>query len=145
MLYDTLRPLVIHLHHLETLSELTGILRSEMIGHHCAQHPPQLLSFETVISQLLQDVQERLVYRAYIYIRTDILGYVPAGGDLAYPEKLEMMESIAETIQKQSPPAGIQRKNSTSSLMSQSSIEVAQINGKSNASRKIRFSSPPTS
>ena len=74
MLYDTLRPLVIHLHHLETLSELTGILRSEMIGHHCSNHPPQLEAFEKIASQLLQDVQERLVYRAYIYIRTDILG-----------------------------------------------------------------------
>ena len=74
VLYDTLRPLVIHLHHLETLSELTAILRSEMIGHHCANHPPQLQAFEKIASQLLQDVQERLVYRAYIYIRTDILG-----------------------------------------------------------------------
>ncbi len=59
ILYDTLRPLVIHLHHLETLSELTGILRSEMLGHHCAGagHPPQLSAFEKIISQLLQDVQ----------------------------------------------------------------------------------------
>jgi hypothetical protein len=38
------------------------------------------------------DVQERLVYRTYIYIRTDILQYSAAQGDLAYPEKLEMME-----------------------------------------------------
>jgi hypothetical protein len=41
---------------------------------------------------MLQDVQERLVYRTYIYIRTDILQYAAAPGDLAYPEKLEMME-----------------------------------------------------
>jgi hypothetical protein len=72
VLYDTLRPLVIHLHHLETLSELTGILRSEMLGHHCANNPSQLASFEAVINQLLQDVQERLVYRAHIYIRDGI-------------------------------------------------------------------------
>ena len=38
------------------------------------------------------DVQERLVYRTYIYIKTDILQYAAAQGDLAYPEKLEMME-----------------------------------------------------
>lgn len=52
----------------------------------------QLGAFETVCSQMLEDVQERLVYRTHIYIRADILGYSPAGGDLAYPDKLEMME-----------------------------------------------------
>lgn len=41
---------------------------------------------------MLEDVQERLVYRTHIYIQTDITGYKPAPGDLAYPEKLEMME-----------------------------------------------------
>lgn len=42
--------------------------------------------------QLLQDVQERLVFRAHLYLQSDILNYKPSGGDLAYPEKLEMME-----------------------------------------------------
>ena len=41
LLYDTLRPLIIHINHLETLSELTGILKTEMLGHHCLNHPPQ--------------------------------------------------------------------------------------------------------
>lgn len=41
---------------------------------------------------MLEDVQERLVYRTHIYIQTDITGYKPAPGDLAYPDKLVMME-----------------------------------------------------
>ena len=41
---------------------------------------------------MLMDMQERLVYRTYIYIRSDILQYSAAQGDLAYPEKLEMMQ-----------------------------------------------------
>ena len=41
---------------------------------------------------MLEDVQERLVYRTHIYIRSEILHYAPAQGDLAYPEKLHMME-----------------------------------------------------
>ena len=52
----------------------------------------QLGAFESICSQMLQDVQERLVYRTYIYIRHEILHYNPAQGDLAYPEKLQMME-----------------------------------------------------
>ena len=103
MLYDNLRPQIIHVQHLETLAELTAILRNEVLGHHCAAHP-QLTAFERITRQMLQDVQERLVYRTTVYIRsvlisffikkmliflilifrTDILGYQSAPGDLAY-------------------------------------------------------------
>lgn len=51
-----------------------------------------LATFEALCRQMLEDVQERLVYRTYIYMRQEILHYHPAAGDLAYPEKLEMME-----------------------------------------------------
>lgn len=56
----------------------------------------QLGAFDAVVKQMLEDVQERLVYRTHIYIQTDITGYKPAPGDLAYPEKLEMMEVSAD-------------------------------------------------
>lgn len=51
-----------------------------------------LEAFGKTANQLLQDVQERLVFRAHLYLQTDILNYKPSAGDLAYPEKLEMME-----------------------------------------------------
>jgi len=52
----------------------------------------QLAAFDMICAQMLQDVQERLVFRTHIYIRQEILNYNPASGDLAYPSKLEMME-----------------------------------------------------
>lgn len=58
----------------------------------CFNVAAQLGAFDAVVKQMLEDVQERLVYRTHIYIQTDITGYNPAPGDLAYPEKLEMME-----------------------------------------------------
>jgi len=51
-----------------------------------------LEAFATIAHQLLQDVQERLVFRAHLYLQSDIQNYNPSKGDLAYPEKLEMME-----------------------------------------------------
>lgn len=51
-------------------------------------------AFGKTAHQLLQDVQERLVFRANLYLNSDILNYKPSPGDLAYPEKLEMMEVI---------------------------------------------------
>lgn len=128
VLYDNLRPQIIHVQHLETLAELTAILRNEVLGHHCAAHP-QLTAFERITRQMLQDVQERLVYRTTVYIRTDILGYQSAPGDLAYPEKLEMMESIAEQLAAAAEEKGKMhsRQNSTSSVASATSMEVGSI------------------
>ncbi|XP_061698411.1 conserved oligomeric Golgi complex subunit 3 [Syngnathoides biaculeatus] len=100
-LYDVLRPLIIHVIHLETLSELCGILNTEMLEDHVHHNTGQLGAFDTVVKQMLEDVQERLVYRTHIYIQTDITGYKPAPGDLAYPEKLEMMERIAQSLKEE--------------------------------------------
>jgi len=137
VLYDSLRPIIIQVSHLETLAELTAILRGEVIGQHCSSYP-HLTAYKRVGSQMLQDVQERLVYRTSVYIRTDITGYNASPGDLAYPEKLEMMESIAESIaqqqQQQERGKSHSRTNSNSSMVSITSMEVNQINTRSYAS-----------
>lgn len=52
----------------------------------------ELEAVKAIVRQMLEDVQERLVYRTHIYMKTDILNYNPSPGDLAYPDKLEMME-----------------------------------------------------
>ncbi|CAG5122384.1 unnamed protein product, partial [Candidula unifasciata] len=126
-LYDVLRPLIIHINHLETLSELCSILKVEMMEEHVRQNPQELAAFESICQQMLMDVQERLVYRTYIYINTDILQYKAAAGDLAYPEKLEMMESIAESLKKGKPPRASHSR--TPSNASSTSNEVAQLTG----------------
>ncbi|XP_073710841.1 conserved oligomeric Golgi complex subunit 3 isoform X2 [Misgurnus anguillicaudatus] len=100
-LYDVLRPLIIHVVHLETLSELCSILKNEMLEDHVQSNMVQLAAFDAVLKQMLEDVQERLVYRTHIYIQTDITGYNPAPGDLAYPDKLEMMEKIAQSLKEE--------------------------------------------
>ncbi|XP_021037737.1 conserved oligomeric Golgi complex subunit 3 [Mus caroli] len=105
-LYDVFRPLIIHVIHLETLSELCGILKNEVLEDHVQHNAEQLGAFAAGVKQMLEDVQERLVYRTHIYIQTDITGYKPAPGDLAYPDKLVMMEQIAQSLkdeQKKAP------------------------------------------
>lgn len=91
ILYDILRPKVIKLNHLETLAELCHILRNEILEDESLIKFKELQSFSKVMDQLVQDAQERLIYRTNIYIQTDITGYNPVPGDLAYPEKLELL------------------------------------------------------
>jgi len=97
-LYDLLRPYIISIYHLETLSELCSILKLEMLDDHILSNQNELKAFEIIVKQMLEDVQERLVYRTNIYIKTDILGFSPSSGDLAYPDKLIMMEDIAKSL-----------------------------------------------
>ncbi|KAH7966981.1 hypothetical protein HPB49_021151 [Dermacentor silvarum] len=77
-LYDVFRPIIIHINHLETLAELCSILKVEMMEQHVAANPNELRAFCKIAQQMLEDVQERLVYRTLVYVRTDILGYNPA-------------------------------------------------------------------
>lgn len=91
-LYNKLRPIVIHLEHLESLSEMCNLIKFEFIEENL--HQDELESFVKSMRQLLQDTQERLVYRCNIYVENNILNYSPVSGDLAYPEKLEMMKVL---------------------------------------------------
>ncbi|GBP13312.1 Conserved oligomeric Golgi complex subunit 3 [Eumeta japonica] len=163
VLYETLRPHVIHINHLETLAELCVILRVEILeeqtgnslvtpldlrvsmgggddllseGLHalcplkCYKKKERVAVVLSALGgaarALLQDVQERLVFRAHVHLRADVLLYRPAPGDLAYPDKLEMMEQIALSIQEQS----LKRSDSRNSMVSEistTSQEVASI------------------
>lgn len=126
LLYDVYRPFIIHINHLETLAELCSILKVEMLEDHTVNNGECLVAFESVCSQMLQDVLERLVYRAQSYVRSEILGYKPAPGDLAYPDKLEMMQNIALSHKKKL--KGHERTSSITSNASSTSAEVARIN-----------------
>ena len=62
---------------------------------------------------MLEDIQERFVYRTHIYIRDEILNYNPSSGDIAYPEKLEIMEKIAAELRQASPEKGAENHDKT--------------------------------
>jgi len=120
-----------------------------MLEEQATVNAQGLNSFIRIVEQLLQDTQERLVYRAHIYISTDIQNYRPGPGDLAYPEKLEMMEQIAESLDTQAEHRTLGRSNSQTSLISLSSAtsqEVAAINNSISAlqiPRPLKSSSSP--
>ncbi|CAH0558362.1 unnamed protein product [Brassicogethes aeneus] len=116
-LYDTLRPCLISINHIEVLSELCGILKKEMLSDKILSNE-NLEKYVETIKQLLQDVEERLVFRTNIFFQHDLTGYKPSPGDLAYPEKLKQMENITLDMRDSRP----------SSVASIESHEVANIN-----------------
>ena len=85
---------------------------------------------------MLQDAQERLVFRAHLYLQSDILNYNPSPGDLAYPGKLEMMESIALSLQENQP---LKRADSRSSMFSTTSVDVVEQHFRARTGSKFLF------
>lgn len=85
--YEHLRPVVIHVNHLETLAELYKLI-TETIKPEVSEE-----SYQSTMGVLAEDVQERTVFRLEVFIQESVLDYKPSSGDLAYPEILEIVGS----------------------------------------------------
>lgn len=90
---------------------------------------------------MLEDVQERLVYRTHIYIREEILNFNPSPGDLTYPEKLEIMEKIAIEQEQRQQQSQMKRSESTSSgelsLSMSMTSETSSLSGENTRSTRL--------
>ncbi|CAI5437449.1 unnamed protein product [Caenorhabditis angaria] len=117
LLYDMLRPRIVHNPHLETLAELCNMIKIEMIENRCSLQMVSTIlgeddcslnpraGFVSVMGELVGDIAERIVHRAGMYAQNDIGGYNPASGDIAYPQMLQMMRKI-EKDQKEKEEEG---------------------------------------
>ncbi|KAG9299881.1 hypothetical protein G9A89_005410 [Geosiphon pyriformis] len=92
-LYDELRPRIIHEAHIDTLSEMCTILQDYAAQEktHTEKGEPGL-QFSYLIKNVLQDTQQRLVFRAQTYIDNNIKKFVPEPSDLDYPDRLKVTQ-----------------------------------------------------
>ncbi|KAL3311353.1 Golgi transport complex subunit 3, partial [Cichlidogyrus casuarinus] len=78
---------------MEVLTELCDIVNKELIPSSNGVDK-QNSCFHVFLCDILSDLRERLIYLMDVYMKDQILNYVPSRGDLAYPEQLETMQSI---------------------------------------------------
>ena len=83
----------------------------------------ELSTFETVCTGT------SYVYRTQVYIQNEILGYTPSPGDIAHPDKLEMMqvENIETQMTKKIAQSLKEQRVWTRTMMSFSKQYRAQI------------------
>eukprot|EP00047_Mylnosiga_fluctuans_P015368 m.45508 g.45508 ORF g.45508 m.45508 type:complete len:750 (-) comp5887_c0_seq1:1435-3684(-) len=86
ILYDACRPLYIQKSvSLDTLVELCVVLKAESIE----DRGEETAAFVSVAEQMLQDVQQRLVFVSQSFTVSQIKNYDPEPTDLNYPERLQ--------------------------------------------------------
>ncbi|KAH7331555.1 hypothetical protein KP509_20G040200 [Ceratopteris richardii] len=94
ILYDILRPKLVHEAELDLLCELVEILKIEVLEEELGRRGDSVAGLKPTILRILADVQERLTFRAQTYMRDEIANYLPSNEDLDYPGKLERKASF---------------------------------------------------
>uniref|UniRef100_A0A0D6R7B6 Conserved oligomeric Golgi complex subunit 3 n=1 Tax=Araucaria cunninghamii TaxID=56994 RepID=A0A0D6R7B6_ARACU len=89
LLYDTLRPKLIHEADLDLLCELVDILKTEVLEEQLVRRGESVAGLRPTVLRILADVHERLTFRAQTHVRDEIANYLPSAEDLDYPAKLE--------------------------------------------------------
>eukprot|EP00730_Choanoeca_flexa_P002462 TRINITY_DN11059_c0_g2_i7.p1 TRINITY_DN11059_c0_g2~~TRINITY_DN11059_c0_g2_i7.p1 ORF type:complete len:729 (+),score=180.42 TRINITY_DN11059_c0_g2_i7:325-2187(+) len=101
ILYDATRPLLLSRNvELSSLIDVCNVLRVEALD----DTSEELAAFREVAQELLQDTQERLIYKAESYIDTEIRGFAPSQQDLDYPKRLEAKATATDAFEVWYPP-----------------------------------------
>ncbi|CAI2174129.1 14468_t:CDS:10 [Funneliformis geosporum] len=137
-MYDYLRPRIIHETNIETLSELCTIL--QVHTEKSGELEVQKLQFSYLIRNVLQDAQQRLVFRVQTFIRSEIQNFVPQPSDLNYPNKLKGINGEVENSENITTPSDNYPTGSPSTSSSPAILAVQQDNGDNDSMRSFVLS-----
>lgn len=88
MVYSELRPLILQEYDLDKLVYLIEVLKTEILGDEVPRRGAAGASFIPSAQRAVADAQERIIYRAEVYLRDEIRGFQPTPAHLDYPERL---------------------------------------------------------
>uniref|UniRef100_A0A7S1XET5 Conserved oligomeric Golgi complex subunit 3 C-terminal domain-containing protein n=1 Tax=Compsopogon caeruleus TaxID=31354 RepID=A0A7S1XET5_9RHOD len=86
VLYEELRPRILSENDLEKLVYLIEVLRQEFPGEDILRRELPGDCLIGALTRCIADAQERLIFRAEVFIRDEIRGFVPSATNLNYPD-----------------------------------------------------------
>eukprot|EP00002_Diphylleia_rotans_P024852 TRINITY_DN4905_c0_g1_i1.p1 TRINITY_DN4905_c0_g1~~TRINITY_DN4905_c0_g1_i1.p1 ORF type:complete len:779 (-),score=177.13 TRINITY_DN4905_c0_g1_i1:142-2478(-) len=107
VLYETIRPAVIQQTSIDSLGELVEILNVEVLEEIINRKGESASPFKPVVEHILQDIQERLIYRTFVFIREDLQSFNPAPEELDYPARLQSPGPDSASQSSVNSPAGL--------------------------------------
>lgn len=88
MVYTELRPQILQENDLDKLVYLIEVLKTEILGDEVPRRGFAGTAFAPSAVRAIADTQERIIYRAEVFMRGEIRGFVPDAEHLAYPERI---------------------------------------------------------
>ena len=88
VVYDELRPLILQENDLDKLVYLIEVLKTEILNDEVPRRGAAGAAFAPSAQRAVADAQERIIYRAEVYLRDEIRGFVPTPVQLDYPGRL---------------------------------------------------------
>jgi len=89
ILHDIVRPLIIKQFSVEVLCEVVDVIKFEVLEDQVRRRGECSVFVEPIVVRLMQDAQERLIYRTQAHVAEIIGSFYPKPEDLLYPEKLD--------------------------------------------------------
>lgn len=88
MVYNELRPQILQADDLDKLVYLIEVLKTEIMGDEVPRRGFAGAAFAPSAVRAIKDAQERIIYRAEVYMRDEIRSFVPTPEHLEYPERI---------------------------------------------------------
>eukprot|EP00186_Timspurckia_oligopyrenoides_P002043 CAMPEP_0182441280 /NCGR_PEP_ID=MMETSP1172-20130603/217_1 /TAXON_ID=708627 /ORGANISM="Timspurckia oligopyrenoides, Strain CCMP3278" /LENGTH=926 /DNA_ID=CAMNT_0024635461 /DNA_START=38 /DNA_END=2818 /DNA_ORIENTATION=- len=86
--YEELRPRILQETDVDKLAYLVEVLKMEVLADEIPRRGLSGEAMSLAVYRTIADAQERLIYRAEVYLRDQIKGFTPNPVDLEYPELL---------------------------------------------------------
>lgn len=88
MVYTELRPQILQENDLDKLVYLIEVLKTEILGDEVPRRGFAGKAFAPSAVRAIADAQERIIYRAEVYMRDEIRGFLPDPEHLDYPQRI---------------------------------------------------------
>lgn len=97
MVYIELRPQILQEEDLDKLVYLIEVLKTEILGDEVPRRGFAGKAFAPSALRAIADAQERIIYRAEVFIRDEIRGFIPQPHHLDYPNRiLQHLQRMAD-------------------------------------------------
>lgn len=98
ILYTELRPQILHENELDKLVYLIEVMKTEILGDEVPRRGVAGAAFAPSAVRAIADAQERIIYRAEVFVRDEIRGFLPTADDLEYPEKIVSQNRVRAEV-----------------------------------------------